>query len=165
MRTSERAAAAVSPPPERAGPNCPTCGQASRHRSDADHRMFWAVMKLAYDNWPEHEFEPLGISHLYGWLLIEAGYIHEPPIEIESRNKDFVRDIVMALFPAIKSKIHCIRFVPTAKGVRVLVPKSLDYKTAGKRQFEDVRSKVYEIIESVLGVPVETLKREARLAA
>ena len=128
--------------------------------------MFWAVIKLAYDNWPNnHEFEPLGRDHLYGWLLIEAGYIHEPPIEIESRNKDFVRDIIMAVFPAIKSKIHCIRFIPTAKGVRVLVPKSLDYKTAGKRQFEDVRSKVYQIIEDVLGVPVETLKREARREA
>jgi hypothetical protein len=48
--------------------------------------------------------------------------------------------------------------------VRVLIPKSLDYKTAGKRQFEDVRSAVYSIIETVLGVDVETLKREARAA-
>ena len=72
--------------------------------------------------------------------------------------------IVMALFPAIKKKIHCIRFVEMAKGIRVLIPKSLDYKTAGKRQFEDVRSAVYTIIESVLGVDIDTLKREARAA-
>ena len=166
MSISARASAGLSPPPEREGPNCPTCGQGLRHRGDADHRMFWSIMKIAYDTWPEaHEFQPLGKMHLYGWLLIEVGYIHEPPIEIESRNVEFVQAILMAVFPAIKSKIHCIRFVPTAKGVRVLIPKSLDYKTAGKRQYEDVRSKVYELIEVTLGVPVEQLKREAKLAA
>jgi hypothetical protein len=127
--------------------------------------MFWAVLKLAYENWPtDHEFEPLGRDHLYGWLLTEVGYHHTPVPEIESRNPDFVREIVMSIYPALKSKVHCIRFIQTAKGVRVLIPKSLDYKTAGKRQFEDTRARVYEVIESVLGVPIETLKSEARAA-
>lgn len=127
--------------------------------------MFWSIMEIAHDSWPEaHEFQPLGKMHLYGWLLTEAGW-HEPPIEIESRNPEFVKSILMAVFPAMKSKLHCIRFTQTAKGVRVLIPKSLDYKTAGKRQFEDTRAKVYEVIESVLGTDIERLKREAREAA
>jgi len=119
-------------------------------------------MEIAHSSWPEdHEFQPLGKMHLYGWLLCEAGW-HEPPIEIESRNPEFVKSILTAVFPAMKSKLHCIRFIPTAKGVRVLVPKSLDYKTAGKRQFEDTRARVYEIVESVLETTIETLKSEAR---
>lgn len=123
--------------------------------------MFWAIIDRAYQNWPhDHEFEPLGRMHLYGWLLIEAGH-HKPPIEIESRNKEFVASIVRAMFPAIKDKVHCIRFFPTAKGVRVLLPESLSYKAAGKHKYEDVRAKVYEIIEATLGVTVETLKKEA----
>jgi hypothetical protein len=144
---------------------CPHCKQPWLHRSDADHRMLHAIVSIAYANWPEdyEDFQPLGRDHLYGYLLIAAGW-HEPPVEIESRNPDFIREIVMALFPMMKRKIHCIRFAPTAKGVRVLIPKSLDYKTAGKRQFEDVRSKVYEVLESVLGVPIETLKHEAKAA-
>lgn len=165
MSNSDHALAKSRAPQGRGdGQTCPHCKQPWQHRSDADHRMFWSILELAYQNWPEHEFQPLGKMHLYGWLLIESGW-HEPPIEIESRNKDFIRDIVMSLFPALKSKIHCIRFSPTAKGVRVLIPKSLDYKTAGKRQFQDVRAKVYEVIESVLQVPVETLKRESRQEA
>jgi hypothetical protein len=126
--------------------------------------MLHAIVTLAYQNWPEdHEFQPMGRDHLYGWLLIEAGH-HELPVEIESRNPVIVRNILAAVFPIMKSKIHCIRFQPTAKGVRVLIPKSLDYKTAGKRQFEDVRGRIYEILETVLGVSVETLKREAKAA-
>jgi hypothetical protein len=145
------------------GQICPTCPYVQQ-RSDADHRMFWSLMEIAHSSWPEHhEFQPLGKMHLYGWLLTEAGW-HEPPIEIESRNPDFIREIVTRIFPALKSKIHCIRFIPTAKGVTVLIPKSLDYKTAGKRQFEDVRSAVYDVIESVLGVPIETMKHEAKAA-
>lgn len=140
---------------------CSQCGSPLRHRSDSDHSMFWAIIDRAYQNWPhDHEFEPLGRMHLYGWLLIEAGH-HKPPIEIESRNKEFVASIVRAMFPAIKDKVHCIRFFPTAKGVRVLLPESLSYKAAGKHKYEDVRAKVYEIIEATLGVTVETLKKEA----
>lgn len=127
--------------------------------------MLHAIVTLAYQNWPEsHTFEPMGRDHLYGWLLIEAGW-HEDPIDIESRKPEIVTATVAAIFPAVKRTLHCIKVVPTSKGVRILIPKSLSYKTAGKRQFEDVRSKVYEVIESVLGVTVETLRQEARHGA
>jgi hypothetical protein len=144
--------------------SCPHCKQPWQHRSDADHRMLHAIVSLAYANWPEdHSFEPMGRDHLYGWLLIEAGH-HEDPIDIESRRPEIVQATIAAIFPAVKRSIHCIQVVPTAKGIRVLIPKSLSYKSTGKRRFEDVRSKVYELIESVLGVPIETLKHEAKAA-
>ena len=144
--------------------NCPHCKQPWLHRSDADHRMLHAIVSLAYANWPEdHSFEPMGRDHLYGWLLIQAG--HCQTINIESRKPEIITATIAAIFPAIKRRIHCIDVQPTAKGVRILISDSLSYKEAGKKKFEDVRSKVYEVIESVLGVPVETLKREAQKQA
>jgi hypothetical protein len=126
--------------------------------------MLHAIVSLAYANWPDgHEFEPMGRDHLYGWLLIQAG--HCTAIDIESRKPEVITATIAAIFPAIKRRVHCIEVQPTAKGVRILISDSLSYKEAGKRKFEDVRSKVYEVIESVLGVTVETLKREAREAA
>lgn len=162
---SERAAAATAKPTGWDSATCSECGAPKRHRSDADHRMLHAIVTLAYRNWPEaHAFEPMGRDHLYGWLLIQAGH-HELPVDIESRKPEIVNATLTAIGPIVAKRFHCIDVRPTAKGVRVLFPKSLDYKTAGKRQFEDVRAKVYEIIETVIGTPIETLKREAKLAA
>jgi hypothetical protein len=157
-------ALAVAPVPENRGQTCPTCKQPWLHRSDADHRMLHAIVSIAYTNWPEsHEFEPMGRDHLYGWLLIQAGH-HEPPIDIASRKPEIVRETLQAITPIVAKRFHCIKILPMAKGYRVLFPKSLSYKEAGKRQFEDVRSKVYEVIETVLGTDIETLKREAKAA-
>jgi hypothetical protein len=140
---------------------CPHCKQPWLHRSDADHRMLHAIVSLAYANWPEaHSFEPMGRDHLYGWLLIQAD--HCTVVDIESRKPATIEATISAIFPAIKRRVHCIDVQPTAKGVRIRISDSLSYKEAGKRKFEDVRSKVYEIIEAVLGTNVEALKREAR---
>jgi hypothetical protein len=157
-------ALAVAPGRPDRGEHCPTCKQPWQHRSDADHRMLHAIVSLAYSNWPEdHSFEPMGRDHLYGWLLIQAN--HCTAIDIESRRPATIEATIAAIFPAIKRRVHCIEVKPTAKGVRISISDSLRYKEAGKKKFEDVRSKVYEVIESVLGVPVEQLKREARREA
>jgi hypothetical protein len=157
-------ALAVAPGRPDRGEHCPTCKQPWQHRSDADHRMLHAIVSLAYSNWPEdHSFEPMGRDHLYGWLLIQAN--HCTAIDIESRRPATIEATIAAIFPAIKRRVHCIEVKPTTKGVRIMISDSLSYKEAGKRKFEDVRSKVYEVIESVLGVPVEQLKREARREA
>jgi hypothetical protein len=146
------------------GQTCPHCKQYWQHRSDADHRMLHAIVSLAYTNWPEdHIFEPMGRDHLYGWLLIQAE--HCTAIDIESRKPATIEATIAAIFPAIKRRVHCIEVKPTAKGVRILISDSLSYKEAGKRKFEDVRAKVYEIIETTLGVKIEDLKRETQREA
>lgn len=146
------------------GQTCPNCKQPWQHRSDADHRMLHAIISLAYANWPEdHSFEPMGRDHLYGWLLIQAE--HCTAIDIESRRPATIEATIAAIFPAIKRRVHCIEVKPTTKGVRILISDSLSYKEAGKKKFEDVRARVYEVIEAVLCTNIETLKREARQEA
>lgn len=166
MSISARAAAAVAAP-GRAGPGCRECGAPMRQRSDIDHRMFWAIVHRAFSNWPEqHPFCPMDASELYGWLLIEAkhcvsGEIKETAINAIRKSARVFLDLA----GESEHPIYYMRLAPTKHGVKVTIPKSLSYKSVGKRQFEDVRSRVYEIIEVTLGVKVEDLKREAKLAA
>ncbi len=147
--------------------HCADCGStrlAGRHRSDSDHGMFWAVVERAYENWPESAgFQPSSKDHLYGWLLIEARHLESA--EVESDDTDTVLAAGKAFFKLAGRKIHCVRMYRMEHGVRIVIPKSLSYRAADKRTFEDVRSKVYEIIEATLGVPIETLKKEAEREA
>lgn len=144
---------------------CTHCGSPLRHRSDSDHGMFWAVMDRAYDNWPEREglFQPTSKEHLYGWLLIEVG--HSESIEIETKDYEVAKVFARGFFTLTRRKIHCMRVFETEKGMRITVPQSLSYAEAGKKKYEDVRAKVYELVEVILGVQIATLKREAQREA
>lgn len=165
--TNAEEALALATQPRKGGQACPTCHQPWQHRSDADHGMFWAIIERAFQSWPEqHPFCPTDKNELYGWLLIEADYCVSG--EVQDRDINAIRKsarVFMDLAGESNHPIYYMRLNPTKKGVKVTIPKSLSYKTAGKRQFEDVRAKVYEIIEIILGVKVEDLKREAQREA
>jgi hypothetical protein len=134
-----------------------------RHRSDKDHAMHRALIRKAFQNWPEdHRFQPDDEDHLYGWLLIEAGA--KACVEVESKDVDVAKAVARGIFEVTKRRIHCMRIFPAGDtGLRICVPDSLAYEEAGKRKFEETRRAVYEIIETTLGVKIETLKR-ARVA-
>ncbi len=141
---------------------CPNCGGPMKHRSQADHGMFWAVMQRAFDNWPEdHAFRPDSKEHLYGWILIEVGY--RECTEVETNDKAIAIAVAKAIFSVTKREIHCMRVYGTATGVRVCVPQSGDYEHAGKKKYEAMRAAVYEVIEATLGCKIDELKR-ARVA-
>lgn len=133
-----------------------------KHRGHKDHGMFWAVMRRAFDNWPEdHAFKPESPDHLYGWILIEIGY--SECTEVETDDKSIAIAVAKAIYGVTKREIHCMRVFGTSTGVRVCVPQSGDYAHAGKKKFEDMRSAVYEVIENTIGVRIEELK-SARVA-
>jgi len=124
--------------------------------------MFWAIMQRAFENWPEdHVFRPDSKEHLYGWILIEAGY--SECTEVEAKDHAVALAVAKAIYGVTKREIHCMRIFGTSTGVRVCVPQSGDYAHAGKKKFEQMRSAVYEVIEATLGVSIDELKR-ARVA-
>lgn len=139
--------------------SCWVCGSHLDARSDPDHRMFWAIMQAAFDNWPEaHPFKPDDRDHLYGWILIEVG--HRRCAEVETTDKSIALRVAEAMFEIAADEVHSVRVFGTASGIRVCVPRSLKYEAVGKREFQRVRSAVYEVIEATLGVSIESLKRE-----
>lgn len=157
-------ALAASPRRQACG-DCPFAPQ--RQRSRIDHGMFWAIIQRTFESWPErHPFCPDNKDELYGWLLIEVGYsvsgeVHDQDINAIRKSAR----VFMDLAGESDHPIYYMRLKRTARGVRVTIPKSLSYKSAGKRQFEDTRGKVYELIEVTLGVKIEDLKIEARQEA
>lgn len=153
---------APPPAPAKAG-TCHNCGQPMKHRSWRDHRMYWAIMRRAFDDWPhDHKFQPDTPEHLHGWLLIETK--HCISTEVKTDNEDVAKAIARAIFGITAREIHCMRiFDAGADGIRISVPEPFNGEDAGKRKYEQIRKDVYALIESVLGVPIETIKR-ARVA-
>jgi hypothetical protein len=146
--------------------------QLEPQRSYADHNMFWAIVTAACKNWPEsHPFQPHGVNekarieNLYGWLLVEVGYVDVGDVQSHE-----VHSIHVGLTAARRTQkrgrpLHYWRLAPTESGWQLITPRSLSKDAAGKRLFEDVRSQVYEVIEVTLGRPIESLKSGARQEA
>lgn len=134
-----------------------------KHRSAKDHGAFWRVAQRAFDNWPEnHPARPASKENLIGWILIEVGCSEHRDIEdIDPSNPDEIRlakAIVRATYELSERTIHCMRIFPLPPNhIRIYVPQSLSYQLAGKRKYEEARAKVYEYIETTLGVKVEQL--------
>jgi len=152
--------AGVGPPAQaRPAQTCPTCGAPARHRSDEHHRLFFAVIKQVFDNWPEHfeQFQPRDAEHLRAWLLIEAGWYREREFV---GPKNLIAETIRG-FQEFTDAEDCRAF-PTKKGLRLRVAKSMKYRECPKRDFEKVSARVFEITEAITGVSVEDWKQQAK---
>jgi len=125
--------------------------------------MYWAVLREAFKNWPEHHrFKPRDVEHLHGWLLIEAGYYVSTEIEVSEDEAEAAKAMARAIFSVTAREIHDMRLMRSGPGVwRICVPDSLAYESAGKAKYEAMRAAVYEIIVAALALEsIEVLKRE-----
>lgn len=150
--------------------SCPACGYiAGKSRSTADHRRFFAVIRAAFQNWPEnHEFQPDDAEHLRAWLLCRAGYRDVTTIPVPSdMPPSVVRLITLATEASIKAAkskgaaVHA--FVrPGEHAVAVFSAKSIDFNTLDQREFGRVRDAVEAVIAAELHVTAADLLRATR---
>lgn len=143
---------------------CSQCGSPLRHRSDPHHRMFFSVIAKAFDSWPESaRFQPVSAEHLRSYLLIKANHFNKLDVECENPDAFALEDQLRGILQAVTDKpplMHTYSW-----GVRIFWPKSISYAAADRKVFNEVSEKVFEILEATLGVPIETLKREAQQEA
>lgn len=133
---------------------CPHCG--SQPRSSDDHRRFFALVKAAFEQWPEGgAFTPDNIDHLRAYLLCKAGYRKTTMIET-----DEPAATVAAIEAAFRAADTYAFVRPYGDGVAVYSPKSLRFDKTDQKAFNAVRDEVSSIIESVIGVTAEQLLRE-----
>lgn len=143
---------------------CDKCGSPVRHRSDPHHRLFFSVVAKAFDSWPERAtFQPTDAEHLRSYLLVKAGHYDKLDIRCDNPDAFSLEDQLRAILSTVANRPPLLHTYPW--GVRAFWPRSISYAAADRKIFNDVSSKVFEILEATLGVPIETLKREAEREA
>lgn len=159
MLISQQAAAVAIQQMPKPSRKCEACGQdkpAPRNRER--HALFFAILKPALEQWPETaEFQPMSTEHLRAWLTFKAGWCSMRELEIGGPNKAHaVRAVRYFLGENEQSKFY----TATAKGIREYTPKSIAFNKCSETQFKVILNASAEMIESIIGVPIEALKKE-----
>ena len=163
MKLSERASAGIghNKPPERI---CPCCGQEKQSpRNQARHKLFFAILPKAFENWPSayEEFQPMSTEHLRKWLIYKAGWCTMRELAIEGPNK---RIVVAALKFFLESGNHETFYTTTKTSIREYRPRSIAWNKCREDDFKRILNTATEIIETVTGVPIEQLSCESEAA-
>ena len=136
---------------------CPHCGCEigdRKRRSVPDHRRLFALIKQAFDNWPEaHEFTPESPEHLRAWLTCKAGWRKSTPIQFGSRTDQSL--MVLAMTAAIRAAGGNAFVVPHGTGVAVIAPRSMCFKGMGQQEFGLLRDSIEGVIELETGINCE----------
>ena len=135
--------------------HCPECGceiGERKRRSVPDHRRLFALIKQAFDNWPEaHEFAPESPEHLRAWLVCKAGWRDATAYDLGQRADAAV--VALALQAGIKAA-KGVGFVKVHNGgsVAVITPRSMDFRTMGQQEFGLLRDVITDIIKAETGI-------------
>ena len=133
--------------------------QVSKPRSNPAHRMFFGIIAVAFDQWPETaKFRPTSAEHLRAYVLIKAG--HYNSIDVPARNPEVAAAILLQLIEAVKADDKFPILWQYADFVRVYTPKSVAYSEVAQADFSKISEAVYTEIEKVLGVPIAELRRQ-----
>lgn len=143
---------------------CKHCGNPTKHRSDPHHRLLFAVIARAFDNWPEgpgEKFKPSDPEHLRAYLLIKAGHYNKIDLRCENPNAISLEDQIRAVLGAVADKPTLVHTYPW--GIRIFTPKSISYAELGRAEFNIICERVFEVLSAKLRVDIKDLKREAEL--
>lgn len=141
---------------------CKHCGAPAKHRSDPHHRLLFAVIARAFDNWPEDEkFQPEDAEHLRSFLLIKAGHFQKLDIRCDNPDAISLEDQLRTIIQNVADKPPLLHTYPW--GVRLYWPKSISYSELGRAEFNTICERVFEVLSAKLRVDIKDLKREAEL--
>lgn len=145
----------MSAPPVHSGV-CDACGQPIRSvRNAARHRLFFAVLRPAFVQWPEaHPFRPLNPEHLRSWLLVQAGWCDVAELTLVSSAFASTVGRVLQYFMSDTRVFFEVR----GARVRKLTPKSIAFNACREVQFEQILQQCIDIIETVTGSSIDQLK-------
>lgn len=131
----------------------------SNPRNPKVHRLFFAAIAAAAKHWPENtEPDHAGDADmLRGFLLCKAGWC--------LRLDDFRLEQVGSIVTLIKElraedKYGFVKPYTKSDGsqwLAVFIPKSIRFEAADDPEFEPVKTKCFEYIETTLGCTIEQL--------
>lgn len=142
---------------------CEHCGVISdgKGHSDPARRMFFAVVDKAWDCWPESEkFQPADSYHLRAFLLVKVGHFDKLDLRCENPDatslEDQLRVVLKTISDGKPTLMHTYEW-----GIRIFWPRSVAKRAIEPKLFNEIATRVYELLEVKLGVPIDQLKREA----
>lgn len=142
---------------------CPSCGVIlCKTRSLPDHRRFFALIKAAFEQWPEsHSFQPDSAEHLRAYLTCKAGHRNVTELHLPAEaTKDMQRLFQFGTECAIKAAGGVGFVVPYRDSLVVISPKSIGWDTISQKEFGPFRDAVSDIIEAETGIKADDLLRE-----
>lgn len=131
--------------------------ELSNSRSQAEHRQYFAWLDKAWSNLPEYyENRWATPERLRKWALIQAGICHttvhpKPTIEEAER---FVQSMLVHDDELEIVREDCVVTVKRAK--------TQNFQEMTAAEFRDSKERVGRIVAMLIGVPLETLKRESQ---
>lgn len=147
---------------------CPHCGVVlTKNRSGPDHRRFFALIKAAFDQWPEnHDFTPDSAEALRAWLTCKAGYRNSTPVMLPDEADDHMKLLFrLGIESSIRAAGGVAFVVPYRDGVAVISPKSIAWDKISQKDFGAVRSAVEDVIKAETGLDPDQLLKQTEAAA
>lgn len=134
--------------------HCPECGceiGAKKRRSLPDHRRLFALIRKAFENWPEaHDFQPEGEGHLRSWLICKAGWRDAVTYDLGDKADPHV--VSIALEAGIRAA-RGVGFVTVHQGrVALITPKSINFRAMAQAEFGLLRDAITDIIKAETGI-------------
>ncbi|GJM00211.1 MAG: hypothetical protein DHS20C07_18900 [Methyloligella sp.] len=133
----------------------------TKKRSSPHHRLFFAAIQTAYDNWPEDHAEQFeNKEELRGWLLCKAGY-HDC-IKLELDHPDYASKCA-EMFSVFIQKAFGQRniFFKSHNSLLVgFVPQSIAWDKMEQSEFTDLTQKVSDVLNAECNMSLEDFKKE-----
>lgn len=153
----------LEPPREsKAEKVCPECNQLIPHpRNAARHRLFFAILKPAFQHWPESApWQPTDTEDLRAKLLTEVGWCEVEELKFAGTSKKQMLT-ALAAFMSKKRKKQPRRFEATEDGMKAYCPKSIAWTVrCSDEDFKKILDDAIAFIEATIGTTVEQLRRE-----
>lgn len=139
---------------------CPHCGglfdPGDEQRSDAEHRLYFSCVKLAFDMLPESEHGRWATTEdLRAWALVRTGW-HTQEIYLAASRAEAERIATWQRNP------RCFPIIDKQDPKRVTLyrPRSQRHGEMGKTDFRKSSEAVLLELSKLIGVDVITLRKE-----
>jgi hypothetical protein len=141
---------------------CDKCGQPLNKRSNPDHKRLFALIKAAYDQWPESScFKPVNAEHLRAWLVCKAGpgFRRVSTFDLgglDSETRMLVLDVMKDehTFGGCQGDI-----------LYKVQPLSMRFDKMPQKQFAILRQEIEDVIKVEIGVEADDLLKQHEAAA
>ena len=138
---------------------CPVCGYADKSsgkpRSIEQHRRYFAMIKTAFDNWPErHERQFASAEELRSWLQMKAG-AREVGATIPLTGMSKERAMLLAE-AAIRGAGSWAMPIIHGDTLVIFKPKSVSFAKMPHADFCKLSDTVQDVIKAEAGIDIET---------